>query len=498
VTGGWLLAAIVLSSAVPGAIIFALAERQQTARTALNLAGAVAKLVFVAIMLAGIARAEVYELRFTLLPGWDFYLAGDALAMLFVTLSAGLWLVTTLYAIGYLEGQVNRSRFFGFFSLCVSATTGIAFASNLLTFLFFYETLTLATYPLVVHHGDRASLRAGRIYLAYTLGGGAVLVFAAGWLHALVGAFPFIPGGALAALQVDGARPSLAVIFALLVIGLGVKSALVPLHAWLPAAMVAPAPVSALLHAVAVVKAGAFGIVRVIYEVFGVNLCRELGVLRPLSVAAAGTILYGSLRALQQVELKKLLAYSTVSQLAYIALGVSIPGELATTGGLVHLVHQGLMKITMFFCAGVYSHALGIHLIRDLAGIGRRMPVTTALFTVAALAMIGLPPLAGFVSKWLLGVGAATGGEPWVIGVLVASTLLNAAYFLPIVYAAWFRDRREPWPVPRHAGRWEASPLLLVPPLVTAALTIVVGVLAGAPFSVQTWAEIVVEREYER
>jgi multicomponent Na+:H+ antiporter subunit D len=493
---GGLLAAIVLSSAIPGLVIFALAERRHALRTALNLAGAALKLTLVAVMLRGIARGETYALRFELVPGFELYLAGDALAMLFVTLSAGLWLLTTLYAVGYLEGQPNRSRFFGFFSLCVSATTGIAFAENLITFLIFYEALTLATYPLVVHHGDRAADRAGRIYLAYTLGGGAVVLLASAWLHAQVGPFAFRPGGALEAM--GHREPWLAAIFALLIVGLGVKSALVPLHAWLPAAMVAPAPVSALLHAVAVVKAGAFGIVRVIYEVFGVGLCRELGVLRPLSIAAAFTIIYGSLRALAQVELKKLLAYSTVSQLAYIALGVSVPGELATTGGLVHLVHQGLMKITMFFCAGVYSATLGVHLIRDLDGIGRRMPLTTAAFTIGAFGMIGLPPMAGFISKWLLGVGGAAAGEPWVIAVLVTSTVLNAAYFLPLLHAAWFRERRGPWPAERRGGRYEASWLLLAPPLATAALTIVVGLLAGAPFSVQTWAELIVAREYQR
>jgi multicomponent Na+:H+ antiporter subunit D len=398
---------VVLSSGVPGLVIFALREQQRRARTVLNLAGATLKLVLVAFMLLAIGREGTFELRFALAPGLDFVLQGDALAMLFVTLSAVLWLVTTIYAVAYLEGQPHLGRFFGFFSLCVSATTGIALAGNPITFLVFYEALTVATYPLVVHRGDEASRRAGNRYLAYTLGGGVVLLVATVWLEQVAGPVTFAPGGALA-----GAAPSgqLALLFWLFLLGLGVKTALVPLHGWLPAAMVAPAPVSALLHAVAVVKAGAFGVLRVVYEVFGIGLCATLGVLTPLAVLASVTIIYGSVRALGEDQLKRRLAYSTVSQLSYIVLGTAMLSPVATLGALAHLVHQGVMKITLFFCAGVFSHQLGVTRIDDLRGIGRRMPLTTAAFTIGALGMIGLPPLAGFVSKWYLGVGAVQAG----------------------------------------------------------------------------------------
>jgi multicomponent K+:H+ antiporter subunit A len=333
--------------------------------------------------------------------------------LLFVSLSALLWLLTTIYAIAYLEGSPNRSRFFGFFSLCVSATVGIALAGNLFTFVVFYELLTLSTYPLVVHRGTAASLRAGRVYLRYTLAGGAVLLLAASGSTAWSARVEFEGGASLAA-AVAVARRARA-IFALLVGGLGVKAALVPLHGWLPVAMVAPAPVSALLHAVAVVKAGAFGIVRVVYDVYGIRFSRGARRDRPLAVAGRVTIVYGSVRRCSGRPEARL-AFSTVSQVSYIALGVAIAGPSATIGGVVHLVHQGLMKITLFFCAGNLAETLGMHRVSEMRGVGRRMPWTMAAFTVAAFGMIGVPPLAGFVSKWYLGSARSRPAQPWVVG----------------------------------------------------------------------------------
>jgi multicomponent Na+:H+ antiporter subunit D len=279
---------------------------------------------------------------------------------------------------------------------------------------------------------------------------------------------------------------------------LGVKTALVPLHGWLPSAMVAPTPVSALLHAVAVVKAGAFGIVRLIYGVFGPGLCRELGVLLPLSIAASITIVYGSIRALAQDDLKKRLAYSTISQVSYIVLGVSMFGPIGTIGGLAHLVHQGVMKITLFFCAGIFAESLGVHRVSEMHGIGRRMPWSMLAFTIGALGMIGLPPLAGFISKWYLGLGALAADRPWAIVVLLVSTALNALYFLPIIYVGWFCERTEPWPDEKIVGRRNASLWLLGPALVTAAFTVLIGLLAGTDYSVQSWAlEVVVGKYFE-
>jgi multicomponent Na+:H+ antiporter subunit D len=493
----WLPALIVLSSLLPGIIIFMLREDNHRLRTSLNLLGAFVKLLLVGMMIWGVFHERVFETRWTLAPGLDLVLHADELSVLFVTLSTLLWLVTTVYAIGYLENAPHRSRFFGFFSLCVTATVGLALAGNLFTFVIFYEMLTLATYPLVAHKGTPEAVRGARIYLAYTLAGGMLLLVGAIWLRTLAGPLDFAQGGILG--DIDGLDPTtLSWIFLLLIVGLGVKAALVPLHGWLPRAMVAPAPVSALLHAVAVVKAGAFGIVRVVYDVYGVEFADSLNLLAPLGAVAAVTIIYGSVRALSQDHLKKRLAYSTVSQVSYIALGTAIVGPIATIGGMVHLVHQGLMKITLFFAAGNYAETLGIHKVSEMDGVGRRMPGTTLAFTIGALGMIGIPPVAGFVSKWYLGLGAVEAGSAaWVMPVLIASSLLNAAYFLPILYRAWFREPAREWPVPPgHGGRLETHAFLLWPPVITATLALAAGLFAAAPYSPLEWAEIIAAREY--
>ena len=494
----WLPVLVVASSLLPGLVIFFLREGSHRLRTVLNLLGAILKLVLVGILVWGVFHEHTYESRWTLAPGLDLVLHADTLSVLFVTLSTVLWLVTTVYAIGYLENAPHRSRFFGFFSLCVSATVGLALAGNLFTFVIFFELLTLVTYPLVAHRGTPEAVRGARIYLAYTLGGGMLLLIGTVWLHVLAGPTAFVEGGILSSLPAEY-HPQLKIIFLLLIMGLGVKAALVPLHGWLPRAMVAPAPVSALLHAVAVVKAGAFGIVRVVYDVYGVNFTDQLGLLTGLGIAAAITIVYGSLMALFQDNLKKRLAYSTVSQVSYIALGTAILGPIGTIGGIVHLVHQGIMKITLFFTAGNYAETLGIHKISEMNGVGRRMPATTLAFTVAALGMIGVPPVAGFVSKWYLGLGALEAGmASWVMPVLITSSVLNAAYFLPVLYRAWFREPGPAWPAEHiPAARFETSAALLWPPVVTAMLALAAGVFAAAPYSPLEWATLIAHREYD-
>jgi multicomponent Na+:H+ antiporter subunit D len=488
---------VLATSLVTGLVIFMLAEERENARTAWNIGGALAKLALVATMLWGAYEGTVYEVRYALLPGIDFVLRSDSLALLFVTLSAVLWLFTTVYAIGYLAHSPNRRRFFGFFSLCVASTVGIALAGNLVTFVFFYEALTLATYPLVVHRGSAKALRAGNIYLAYTLVGGALLLAGTVWLYGLLPSVDFAYGGVASAVPASQ-HWALIAIFALLVGGLGVKAGIVPLHSWLPIAMVAPAPVSALLHAVAVVKAGAFGIARVVYDVYGVEFAADLGLLVPLAVVAAVTILYGSLMALAQQEVKRRLAFSTVSQVSYILLGIGMFGPLGTIGGAVHLVHQGIMKITLFFCAGNVAETLGLHRIDELDGVGRRMPLTMAAFTVAAFGMIGLPATAGFISKWYLGAGAMQAGMEWALALLAVSSMLNAAYFLPIVHAVWFKPPSVQWTEERPRTRFETDLRMLAPPLLTALMTLGAGLAAGLAISPLTWAQMFAAREYLR
>jgi len=490
------LLGILFSSFATGIVIFFLKEESHRLRTGLNLLGAALKLVLVVELLRGVYQGERYEVAFNFLPGIQLVLGADAKSVLFVTLSAVLWFWTTLYAVGYLEDSHHRGRFFGFFSICVTATTGIALSANLMTFLVFYELLTISTYPLVVHQGTREAMRGGAIYLIYTLAGGAVLLLATVWFYHLAGSFPFQERGVIQTLMVEH-RGELQTLFFLFMAGIGVKAAIVPLHSWLPRAMVAPAPVSALLHAVAVVKAGAFGVIRIVYDVFGVENAARLGVLEPLAVFAGVTIIYGSLMAIFQDELKKRLAFSTVSQVSYIILGAAIVGSASTMGGLIHLVHQGIMKITLFFCAGNYAKTLGTYRVSEMNGVGRRMPLTTAAFTIAALAMIGIPPLAGYVSKWYLQKGAIDAGDDWVVVVLGASSLLNGAYLLPILYRAWFLPEPAKWPDEHKFARGETLGLLLIAPLVTAALVVWAGLFAESDFSPLAWVKVIAAREYE-
>lgn len=491
----WLPLATVASSLVPGLIIFALKEEQARLRSSLNLFGACVKLLLVAFMLWQVYHGGEFETRIPLLPEIDLVLRGGPLGLFFATLSTALWLLTTIYAIGYLENSPHRSRFFGFFCICTSATVGVALAGNLVTFIIFYELLTLSTYPLVVHRGTEVARRAGQTYLIYTISGGALLLLGAAWLYSLTGNLEFVPQGFVAELD-QRHHPALIGIFILLIAGLGVKAALVPLHGWLPKAMVAPAPVSALLHAVAVVKAGAFGIILVVYQVFGAEFAFSLGVTRPLTWLAAFTIIYGSVRALMQTDLKRRLAYSTVSQVSYVILGVALVGPIVTIGGLVHLVHQGLMKITLFFCAGNLAETLGIHKITQLDGAGRRMPWTMTAFTVVAFGMIGIPPVAGFISKWYLATGALQAEQSWVLVILLMSTFLNACYFLPLLHRAWFRPAPSEWPREVKTNHQDAPSLLLWPTLITAAIALGAGLFASAPFSPLEWALLIAQREF--
>ncbi len=478
--------AILATSLVPAVVTFFLAQDSHRLRNTLSLGGAMLKLALVAAMLVAVTRGAEPQAQMPLAPGLVLLLRIDALSLLFVSLSAVLWLLTTIYAIAYFGTKAELSRFFAFFSLCVAATTGLALAGSLITFFVFFEVLTLSTWPLVAHKQDAPSLRAARQYLLYALPASAALLWAIVWLESATGPVIFGQPPDLSTLPAASQQA----IFALFIAGVGVKAALLPLHGWLPTAMAAPAPVSALLHAVAVVKAGAFGVVRVIYDVFGAGAMAGLGVGLPLAVLASVTIVWGSVRALMQDEIKARLAWSTVSQVSYIVLGAALASPLAMIGGLVHLVHQGLMKITLFFCAGIYDERAGVRRIEGLNGMGPRMPVTSAAFTLGALGMIGLPPMAGFVSKVYLGLGGLQAGAPWVLAVLAASTLLNAAYFLPLLYRLWLLP-----PAPDARGD-EAAPALVAPAVVTALAALAAGVFAASPLSPLDWATLIVRRDY--
>jgi len=455
--------------AVPaaGALLIGLAGRWPNLRETITLVTAVLLLgVVTQILSALLAGASPQATLLEMLPGLAIELRVEPLGMLFALVASGLWIVNSIYSIGYMRAnqEAHQTRFYVCFAVALGCTMGIAFAGNLLTLFLFYEALTLSTYPLVTHHGTPEAKRAGRVYLGLLIGTSiGLLLLAIIWTWWLTGTTAFRPGGILAG-QADGM--TLGVLLALYMFGIG-KAALMPVHRWLPAAMVAPTPVSALLHAVAVVKAGVFSVVKIIVYVFGVETIAGLASVQWLPWVAGITILVASIIALRSDNLKRRLAYSTVSQLSYVVLAAALLTPLSIIGATLHIAAHAVSKITLFFAAGAIYTAAHKTEVSQLAGIGRRMPVTMAAFTVGALSLIGVPPAAGFVSKWYIVSGAAASGQIAAIGVLVVSTLLNAAYFLPIVHAAFFR------PLPHGAAAHGEAPLPILAALVaTAALTV--------------------------
>jgi multicomponent Na+:H+ antiporter subunit D len=444
-------------------------------------ASVVTALATVLVLRTALAGDTIELAVLPLVPGLDLLLRIDALGLLFGALASGLWIVTGVYSGGYARATdlENRQRYFASFAASIGAAMGVAFSGNLLTFFLFYELLTLATYPLVAHSESEEAFAAGRRYLLFSLGGGLALLTATIWAWNVVGTLDFTPGGFLN----DVPRGTAIVLFALLVTGVAVKSAVMPLHAWLPAAMVAPTPVSALLHAVAVVKAGVFGMMRVLAFVFGpVSLAGFAGP-EVLAALAAATIVIGSLIAVRQDNLKRRLAYSTVVHLSYIVLGAALVAPFGLTGAALHMVNHGLAKITLFFCAGaIYATAHRTN-VSELAGLGHRMPWTFGAFTVASLGLIGIPGMSGFISKFFLARGAIEAGDWVALVVMLGASLLTATYLLPIVRVAFFpgtarlggRSPRAP-----RTRRREASPALLVPLLITALLVVVFGLFPPA------------------
>src|SRR5690554_3174233 len=401
-------------------------------------------------------------------PGLSLAFRADNAAWLFAMLAAGLWVPATAYANSYMAHHPHKvRRFFTFYTLSLTATMGIALSANFFTLYLFYEMLTFVTWPLVFHNETPAAKRAGNIYLVYSLVGAAVVLAALVVTWWATGTLEFAAGGLLADAPVNTIR----LVIGLLLAGFGVKAAVMPLHTWLPTAMEAPTPVSALLHAVAVVNAGCFGLLRTFYSVVGFEALERAALSRIMLVIASITILVGSLIALRQDHLKRRLAYSTVSQLGYITLGIfsGHPGLLL--GSLMHFVNHGLMKITLFFCAGSIITNTGIEHISEMDGIGRKMPWVMGAFAVASMGMVGVIPINGFQSKWFLFQGALEAARPEVIIVLLASALLNAFYFFPIVAGAFFRGERTEW---KAEG---LSSGLIWPLVLTAALCIVFGLL---------------------
>jgi len=433
---------ILLALCLPalGALGIAASSRIPNLREAVTLATAGANFVVVMTLLGRVLDGE----RPTA-GGWEVFdgielaFLVEPLGMLFATIAATLWIVNSIYSIGYMRGnnEPRQTPFYVCFAVAISSAIGIAFSGNLLTLFLFYEILTVSTYPLVTHKGTDEAKAKGRIYLLLLMGTSMVLLLPAIiWTGVAAGTVDFAPGGILATAGLS--TGALMLMLALYLFGIG-KAAVMPVHFWLPAAMVAPTPVSALLHAVAVVKAGVFTVVKVVVYVFGIDYLATSGAGDWLTYVAGATVITASVIALMQDNLKKRLAYSTISQLSYVVLATAILTPISVVGASMHIAAHAVSKITLFFAAGSIYTAAHLTEVSQLDGIGRRMPWTMGAFAIGALSMIGVPPTAGFLSKWFM-LSGGMAAENWVaVGVIFVSTCLNASYFLPIIYRAFFR-----------------------------------------------------------
>ena len=479
---------LAMAVALVGAALIVVTRQRPNLREGCSLAASALQFLLILTMIPPIMDGEILHYTvLSFLPQVAIAFRVDALALLFGITASFLWILTTIYSIGYMRHlrEHAQTRYYAFFALVLAATMGIAFSANLMTLYIFYELLTFMTYPLLTHTGTRPAYAAGQKYLLYQLGTSFIFLLPAIILtYTVSDTFDFQPNGIFP----DGTNTTmLVVIFALFLAG-SAKAAIMPFHAWLPAAMVAPTPVSALLHAVAVVNAGVFLILRVILDIFGVDLLQQLHLDVATTVVVSVTILLASFHALRLDNLKAVLAYSTIGQLSYMILGVMLLGPTAMLGGIIHLVNHAVSKITLFFCAGSIDLATQRTKISELSGIGRQMPWTMAAFSIGALSIVGIPPTAGFITKWYLISGSIEADKITVVFVLMMSTLLSAAYYLRIIRTAFFGSppeeeghieadqRSDGSPPPEPHQIREVSPLVLAPLLVSAALSVVLGI----------------------
>lgn len=398
-----------------------------------------------------------------MLPGFQIAFKIEPLGMLFALVASGLWILTTLYAIGYMRGhhEKNQTRFFACFAVAIFAAISAAYSANLFTLFVAYEVMTISTYPLVTHHGNEKAKKGGRVYLGILLSTSvAFLMLAIAWTWNLAGTLEFTQGGILRDAFEEGRVDvtQLSILLGLFAFGIG-KAALMPFHRWLPAAMVAPTPVSALLHAVAVVKVGVFSVLKVSIYVFGITLIDDTNIANWLCYLAGASILIASLVAMTKDNLKARLAYSTVSQLAYITLGAALAVPDSIIGGGMHIAMHAVGKITLFFCAGAIYVASHKTDISDMRGLGRAMPFTFAAFLIASVSIIGLPPGGGAWSKWFLAMGAAETGKLFLLATLMISSLLNIAYLIPIPMRAFMA------PKDGEEIKFKEAPMMCVVPL---------------------------------
>jgi len=480
----------VLVTLIGALLIVFTGERHRNLREFWTILVSVLKFVIVISMVPFVLKGRVLEYTIiTLTQGVSLQFRVDQFGLFFGVLASALWIATSVYSIGYVRGlnEHAQTRYFFNFALCLSATMGIAFAGNLLTLFIFYEILTVATYPLVAHKETEDAIMGGRKYLAYTLTAGVVILFAIIFIYTLTGTLDFKPGGFLLG---RGQSATLIFLFVLLILGFGVKAALMPMHEWLPTAMVAPTPVSALLHAVAVVKAGVFGCLRIILYVFGPELLHNLDLWLILAYFAAFTVIVSGMYALAQDNLKKRLAFSTINNLAIIVMGAALLTPSAITGSIFHMGSHGFMKITLFFVAGAIYVKTHKENISELDGLGRQMPVTMGAFAIGAMGIAGTPPVCGFISKWYLALGSLEAKEIVFLFVLLISALLDVAYFFPIIYNSFFKS-----PTEATNPHFDEAPAMMVVPLViTAIISLILGIFPNAFFHFFNIASMAAEK----
>ncbi|MBK0398085.1 monovalent cation/H+ antiporter subunit D family protein [Limibaculum sp. M0105] len=434
-----LLMDIALLLPFAGAIGIWLAGRWPNLREAVTLATAGGLFIVVITLLMRVLDGERPEIHpIQLFPGVSIDFVLEPLGMLFATVASTLWIVNSVYSIGYMRGnnEPRQTPFYICFAVAIGGAIGVSFAGNLLTLFLYYELLTLSTYPLVTHKGTDEAKAKGRVYLILLMGTSMLLMLPAIiWVLTAAGTTEFTPGGVLAGAGLTTGM--LAVLYTIFMYGIG-KAALMPVHFWLPAAMVAPTPVSALLHAVAVVKAGVFSVLKITVYIFGIDLLAETGASLPVAYIAGATVVLASMVALTRDNLKARLAYSTVSQLSYVVMAAAIATPAAVIGAAMHIAAHAVSKITLFFGAGAIYTAHHLTEVSQLDGIGRKMPITLGTFLIGSLSIIGLPPLIGVWSKWWIGVGGADADQYWVLAVLMISSLLNIAYLMPIAARGFF------------------------------------------------------------
>jgi multicomponent Na+:H+ antiporter subunit D len=480
----------VLVTLIGAMLILFTGERNRNLREFWTILASVVKFSIVLSMIPFVLRGQMLEFTIIqLTPGVALQFRVDQFGLFFGILASALWIATSVYSIGYVRGlnEHAQTRYFFNFALCLSATMGIAFAGNLLTLFIFYEILTVSTYPLVAHKETEDAIMGGRKYLAYTLTAGVVILFGTIFIYTLTGTLDFKPGGFLLG---HGSSATLIFLFAILILGFGVKAAIMPLHEWLPTAMIAPTPVSALLHAVAVVKAGVFGCLRIILYVFGPELLHQLNLWLVLAYFAAFTIIVSGLYALAQDNLKRRLAFSTINNLSIIVMGAALLTPSSITGSIFHMGSHGFMKITLFFVAGAIFVKTRKENISQLDGIGRQMPLTMGAFAIGAMGIAGTPPICGFISKWYLAMGTLEAKEAVFLFVLLISALLDVAYFFPIIYNSFFKAPKEE--VNLHFD--EASMKMVVPLMITAIISLILGLFPNAFFRFFTIASMAAER----